>query len=234
MRTLPRTPTPTSAGHAANHRNVFSDARIPIKTYRYYDPKAIGLDFAGMLADLQAAPTGSIILLHVCAHNPTGVDPTREQWLQIANVVKVCVGRRGRGGGGSRGCAARWATSNGSPQMRHTPIPVDTTRRPRASPSCRHAPPPPKTRKLFPFFDSAYQGFATGDLEGDAFSLRSFEAAGIEFLVAQSFAKNMGLYGERTGCLHVVTASATSVEPLRSQVCAWAHGALGVDAVAAD
>ena len=48
--------------------------------------------------------------------------------------------------------------------------------------------------------------------------MRLFEAAGIECCVAQSFAKNMGLYGERTGCLHVVCASATAAEHVRSQV----------------
>jgi len=42
------------------------------------------LDIEGMLADLQTAPEGSVILLHACAHNPTGVDPTQEQWKRIA------------------------------------------------------------------------------------------------------------------------------------------------------
>jgi aspartate aminotransferase len=46
-------------------------------TYRYYDPKTKGLDFNGMLDDMKNAENGSIFLLHVCAHNPTGVDPTQ-------------------------------------------------------------------------------------------------------------------------------------------------------------
>lgn len=56
-----------------------------------------------------------------------------------------------------------------------------------------------KSRGLLPFFDSAYQGFASGDLDADAAALRLFEASGCELLLAQSFAKNMGLYGERVG-----------------------------------
>ena len=66
-----------------------------------------------MLADLRAAPRGSVIMLHACAHNPTGVDPTAEQWESIYQVI----------------------TAGG----------------------------------LFPWFDSAYQGFASGDLDKDAY-----------------------------------------------------------------
>ena len=64
-----------------------------------------------------------------------------------------------------------------------------------------------KKRKLFPFFDMAYQGFASGDIDRDANALRTFIADGHEVALAQSFAKNMGLYGEtetlsaHIGCL---------------------------------
>jgi aspartate/tyrosine/aromatic aminotransferase len=51
-------------------------AGLDVKQYRYYDPKTCGFDEAGCLADIQAIPRQSIILLHACAHNPTGVDPT--------------------------------------------------------------------------------------------------------------------------------------------------------------
>ena len=91
-----------------------------------------------MLADLQAAPDGSAVLLHACAHNPTGVDPTPEQWKQICRVLKARPG-------------------------------------------------------LSLFFDSAYQGFASGDAEADAFALRHFIAEGVPVALAQSFAKNFGL-----------------------------------------
>ncbi|KAK8544772.1 hypothetical protein V6N13_045849 [Hibiscus sabdariffa] len=68
-----------------NHKNIFNDAGVPWSEYRYYDPKTVGLDFEGMIADIKAAPEGSFILLHGCAHNPTGIDPTPEQWEIIAD-----------------------------------------------------------------------------------------------------------------------------------------------------
>lgn len=54
------------------------------------------------------------------------------------------------------------------------------------------------------FFDSAYQGFASGSLDKDAAAVRYFASEGFEMFVSQSFAKNMGLYGERAGCFHIV------------------------------
>ena len=73
-----------------NHKNIFGDAGVEWKMYRYFDPKTVGLDFEGMIADIKAAPKGSVILLHGCAHNPTGVDPTKEQWAVIAETCKEC------------------------------------------------------------------------------------------------------------------------------------------------
>ena len=107
-----------------------------------------------MLSTLRSAPEGSIILLHACAHNPTGVDPTRDQWKQIATVIRE--------------------------------------------------------RAHFPFFDCAYQGFASGDLEADAWAVRYFVEQGFELCVAQSFAKNFGLYGERAGAFHFVASPSPS------------------------
>lgn len=57
--------------------------------YRYWDEKTRSIDFDGMIEDLKAAPENSVIILHACAHNPTGYDPTQEQWKKIAEVVKV-------------------------------------------------------------------------------------------------------------------------------------------------
>ena len=133
-----------------NHNQIFSNVRLPIKTYPYFAPSTKGLDFTGMVDSLKSAPTGSIVLLHVCAHNPTGVDPTRDQWKEIAQVIQ--------------------------------------------------------SRRHFPFFDCAYQGFASGDLGRDAWPVRYFVDQGFELCVAQSFAKNFGLYGERAGCFHFVVA----------------------------
>jgi len=71
-----------------NHKNIFADAGVEWKMYRYFDPETVGLDFTGMIEDIKAAPEGSIIVLHGCAHNPTGVDPTMEQWETIADVIQ--------------------------------------------------------------------------------------------------------------------------------------------------
>lgn len=61
---------------------------FPQKDYRYYNPKTKALDINGLLEDFDKAPNESIMILHVCAHNPTGCDPTKEQWKQILDVVK--------------------------------------------------------------------------------------------------------------------------------------------------
>jgi len=134
-----------------NHRKVFLKAGLNQADYRYFDKATKGLDIAGMLEDLNNAPERSIVLLHACAHNPTGVDPTKDQWRQVMNVMK------------KRGHIA--------------------------------------------FFDSAYQGYATGDLENDAFPVRLFESNGMEFVIAQSYSKNLGLYGERVGCASVLCST---------------------------
>lgn len=63
-----------------NHNQVFASAGLSIRQYRYFDKATKGLDINGMLADLDAATPGSCVLLHTCAHNPTGVDPTEAQW----------------------------------------------------------------------------------------------------------------------------------------------------------
>lgn len=56
--------------------------------YTYFNPKTVDLDFEAMVADIRAAPDGSVILLHGCAHNPTGIDPTRDQWAKIADIIQ--------------------------------------------------------------------------------------------------------------------------------------------------
>ena len=133
----------------ANHNQIFSNVHLPIATYPYFSKQTKGLDFEGMKEAISEAPNRSIILLHACAHNPTGVDPTQDQWKELAVLLK---------------------------QKSH-----------------------------FPFFDCAYQGFASGDLAKDAWAVRYFVEQGFELCIAQSFAKNFGLYGERAGCFHFVT-----------------------------
>ncbi|KAG2245275.1 hypothetical protein Bca52824_092875 [Brassica carinata] len=151
-----------SAPTWGNHKNIFNDAKVPWSEYRYYDPKTIGLDFEGMIADIKEAPEGSFILLHGCAHNPTGIDPTPEQWVKIADVIQE--------------------------------------------------------KNHIPFFDVAYQGFASGSLDEDASSVRLFAERGMEFFVAQSYSKNLGLYAERIGAINVVCSSADAATRVKSQL----------------
>jgi len=146
-----------------NHMTVFKHAGLTEQErYPYYDPKTNGLNFKGMMDKIGAAPKGSIILLHACAHNPTGVDPTKEQWKEICDLCK------------------------------------------------KH--------ELLPFLDMAYQGFATGDLDNDAYAVRLFAKEGLQFLVSESFAKNAGLYGERIGALHIVCANKETAATVMTRV----------------
>ncbi|HSA88358.1 MAG TPA: amino acid aminotransferase, partial [Burkholderiales bacterium] len=71
-----------------NHRQLFEAAGFTVKSYPYYDPKTHGLDFAGMERSLKAVPSGSIVVLHACCHNPTGVDLSREQWGTVLQIVQ--------------------------------------------------------------------------------------------------------------------------------------------------
>jgi len=144
------------------HKTILSHAGVEGTPYRYWDAAKKNLDIDGMLADIASAPMGSIFLLHAAAHNPTGVDPTKEQWQAIS--------------------AAMHANGN----------------------IC--------------WFDSAYQGFATGDLAADAYAITSFANAGHPIIASQSFAKNIGLYGERVGTFSVVCANKGKVAAVLSQL----------------
>lgn len=72
-----------------NHRALFTQAGFSVGTYRYYDAATRALDFEGMLADLNAAAAGTIVVLHACCHNPTGYDITPAQWDQVIAAVKA-------------------------------------------------------------------------------------------------------------------------------------------------
>eukprot|EP00026_Physarum_polycephalum_P008535 Phypoly_transcript_08623.p1 GENE.Phypoly_transcript_08623~~Phypoly_transcript_08623.p1 ORF type:complete len:419 (+),score=88.08 Phypoly_transcript_08623:52-1308(+) len=171
----------------SNHFNVFREARVPTAEYRYFDKNTNGLDFAGLTADIENAPNRSVILLHLCAHNPTGVDPTNDQWKKIGEIVK--------------------------------------------------------RKEHLAFLDSAYQGYATGDLAQDAFAARHFLGLGLEFFVAQSYSKNFGLYGERIGAFTAVCANesiaAKALSQMKLDIRAMysnppVHGARIIATVAAD
>lgn len=72
-----------------NHRALFETAGFPVQNYRYYDAATHDVNRAGMLDDLNALPNGSIVVLHACCHNPTGVDLTPADWKNVLDVVKA-------------------------------------------------------------------------------------------------------------------------------------------------
>jgi aspartate aminotransferase len=146
----------------ANHHNIINRAGLQFKQYPYYDPATRRAQIDNYLKCLNEAQAGNIILMHAAAHNPTGVDPTSDDWKKIAEVMKK--------------------------------------------------------RNLVPYFDSAYQGFASGDIIKDAWPVRYFTEQGFTLLVSQSYAKNMGMYGERVGALHVVTQDKETASRVLSQL----------------
>lgn len=182
-----------------NHYSIWETAgpNITQRLYPYYDAVVRSFNFEGMIAELEnSAEENDIVILHPCAHNPTGHDPTHEQWKKIADLV----GRK----------------------------------------------------RLFVVFDSAYQGFASGDLDADAWAIRYFYStffshsspllknSPVGMLVCQSFSKNFGLYGERIGGLHLITHPSVSAEGAythliqlaRSEIsCPALYGARVVDTI---
>ncbi len=72
----------------ANHPKVFQAAGLEVETYPYIDAAGTGLDFDAMLSTLSNIPSGDVICLHACCHNPTGIDPTPQQWQQIGQLLE--------------------------------------------------------------------------------------------------------------------------------------------------
>ena len=70
-----------------NHRALFEAAGFSVEAYPYYDPKTRGLDFPAMAGALEKLPAGTIVVLHACCHNPTGVDLDAEQWGRVIEIV---------------------------------------------------------------------------------------------------------------------------------------------------
>jgi len=178
-----------------NHRDIFLRAGYThVEPYPCHRDDHENLLFDKMIRFLNEweGADETVLILHASAHNPTGIDMTKDQWRQLK---KVCV-----------------------------------------------------ERGYLPFFDCAYQGFATGDLDADAWSVRYFASAedglpALEVLVSQSFGKSMGLYGERIGFLVATVSHPAVVEKLKSQLTLTIramysnppkHGALIVGAILTD
>ncbi|KAJ5104248.1 hypothetical protein N7532_004777 [Penicillium argentinense] len=156
-----------------NHHSIWAMAGVAVVEYPYYSPTTKSVDIVGMLNALDQAEPNDVVVLQACAHNPTGVDLSRPQWAQIAEVV--------------------WQ------------------------------------KQLFAVFDSAYQGFATGHVDSDAWAVRHFTECVLAWenhpglCVAQSFSKNFGLYGERVGALHLVIPQILSAQGARGSLMAIAR-----------
>jgi len=71
-----------------NHIPIFTNAGLEVRKYRYYDSTTSSLDFENLKTDIEAMPEQSIVLLHACAHNPTGMDPTLDQWAELSQLIK--------------------------------------------------------------------------------------------------------------------------------------------------
>lgn len=145
----------------SNHKQIFEAAGLSVGSYPYFSPANRTFDFEGMVRATENMPRGSIILLHGCCQNPTGLDPTFEEWKILSTLIKE--------------------------------------------------------KGLIPFFDIAYQGFGD-DLDTDAQAIRYFAQQGHEMLVAYSYSKNFGLYGERVGFLTVIFSDSQLRSAIASQV----------------
>jgi aromatic-amino-acid transaminase len=143
----------------ANHTQLFGRVGLQLVTYPYYALEKHQLLAEPMCSALSSAE--GVVLFHASCHNPTGADPSPEEWQALAET-------------------------------------------------CRK-------QRLFPLFDLAYQGFGAG-LEQDREALKIFAAEGLEFAVAVSCAKNMGLYGERAGALLFSLHQAETAQRISSQL----------------
>ncbi|HRD55747.1 MAG TPA: aromatic amino acid transaminase, partial [Parachlamydiaceae bacterium] len=145
----------------ANHKLVFQRAGLKVDFYPYYNELAGNMDFDQMCQKFNQMTPGTVVLLHGTSHNPTGINPTFEEWKKLSYIIKE--------------------------------------------------------KKLFPFFDIAYQGFGVS-IEEDAAPIRYFLEEGHEMLASYTYAKNMGLYGERPGALFAVAKNKAASQKTSSQI----------------
>ena len=87
-RLLPGTVVAISDPSWENHRALFESAGFPVQNYRYYDAASHGINRAGMLEDLKNLPARSVVVLHACCHNPTGVDLSLDDWKAVLDVLR--------------------------------------------------------------------------------------------------------------------------------------------------
>lgn len=144
-----------------NHVPLFEKVGLEVKRYPYFHGEKKHIDFEKTKEGIRALPEGACVLFHAACHNPSGCDPTDDEWKELTKILKE--------------------------------------------------------RKILPFVDFAYQGFGNG-IDSDAFFVRHLLDEGIEHLIAYSYSKNMGLYGERTGALLIFSDKKEVVEPVGSYI----------------
>ncbi|KAJ5095774.1 hypothetical protein NUU61_005130 [Penicillium alfredii] len=154
-----------------NHRNVFRTLDIQPIELPYYDPSTKSLNWTAFKDSIASLPTQSVVLLQTAAHNPTGCDPTPEQWKELIQIFLA--------------------------------------------------------RRHFAFLDAAYLGLVSGDPDVDANTIRLFEAAGVPLLLAGTFGKSFGLYGERVGMLSVIAPSPEIKARMQKQMTLLARSETG-------
>ncbi|KAF2623211.1 aspartate aminotransferase [Macroventuria anomochaeta] len=128
-----------------NHPNVFHAAGFETASVPYYNPSTHAFDFASFNESMTRIPSHSIVVLQVCGNNPTGCDPSAEEWQQLAQTFQA--------------------------------------------------------KQHFAFLDLSYPGFVTGSVARDCAPIRLLAETGIPLLLAATYGKAFGLYGERVGHL---------------------------------
>lgn len=144
-----------------NHKLIFEKSGLNVGSYPYLNEDLTGIDFNAMKLAIKNTPPGTVLLLQASCHNPTGFDPSFEEWKELSDLMKK--------------------------------------------------------QQLIPFFDCAYQGLGDGIIE-DVRAVRYFAEQGHDMLVAYSFSKNIGLYGERLGYLAIISQQKQLMPAIASQV----------------
>lgn len=142
-----------------NYEGMIKHAGGNFIPFQHYDAATNLVDFDLAVEALETAPPKSVFVLQAVCHNPTGCDYTKEQWLQILDIIQK--------------------------------------------------------KNIFPLFDIAYQGFSSGSVDDDAWVVRESHRRNMEFVVCQSYSKNLGLYSERAGCIHVSVQDESAVPKVK-------------------
>ncbi|KAL8171116.1 LOW QUALITY PROTEIN: hypothetical protein V2J09_022920, partial [Rumex salicifolius] len=176
-----------------NHKEILDEARVAWSEYRYCDPTTMELDFEGMIADIKANIHIYIFIYHL--------------YIYVGLITYVYILMKWMVQDAPNGC---FVLLQG---CAHNPTCIDPTLA-----QWQEIADVIQRKNHIAFFDFAYQGFASGSLDRDAESVRMFGARGMDVIVAQSYSKNLGLYAERIGALHIICSSSQTCNRVKSQL----------------